>query len=222
MCTGWEVQARVCLVVDPQSCTAKVSPSHARLTVAGITIHLHPFRSLSLSRTQCTTQMVAVIGTVAAVVQLVTTPNLLGQLCKDAKDVRQAIEDARGDLTRLSKHLKLLIPHARHNNDDARLLAACISNCAKRATRVRGLIDRMERCIERALLLAGCTRCSSTVSWNILTSWILRNKKCAMHSRRTLQPEQAGAHPRDLGLVESETEEPKPDGQGGHVVRHTC
>jgi hypothetical protein len=94
--------------------------------------------------------MAEVIGTVAAVVQLVTTLNLLGQLCKDAQDVRRAIEDARGDLTRLSEHLELLIPHAMHNNDDARLLAACISNCAKRATRVRGLIDRMERCIERA------------------------------------------------------------------------
>ena len=94
--------------------------------------------------------MAEVIGTIAAIVQLVTTLNLLGQLCKDAQDVRQAIEDARGDLTRLSEHLELLIPHATHNNDDARLLAACISNCAKRATRVRGLIDRMERCIERA------------------------------------------------------------------------
>lgn len=94
--------------------------------------------------------MAEVIGTVAAVVQLVTTLNLLGQLCKDAQDVRRAIEDARGDLTRLSEHLELLIPHATHNKDDARLLAACISNCAKRATRVRGLIDRMERCIERA------------------------------------------------------------------------
>jgi hypothetical protein len=94
--------------------------------------------------------MAEVIGTVATVVQLVTTLNLLGQLCKDAQDVRQAIEDARGDLTRLSIHLNRLMPHAKHNNDDARLLALNISNCANRATRVRDLIDRMERCIQRA------------------------------------------------------------------------
>jgi len=94
--------------------------------------------------------MAEVIGTVAAVVQLATTLNLLGQLCKDAKDVRQTIEDARGDLTRLSTLLKQLIPHAKHNNDDAWLLALNISNCAKRATRVRDLVEKMERCIGRA------------------------------------------------------------------------
>ena len=94
--------------------------------------------------------MAEVIGTVAAVLQLVTTLNLLGQLCKDAKDVRQTIEDARSDLTRLSIHLNQLTPHAKRNNEDARLLSLNISNCANRATRVRDLIKRMERCIERA------------------------------------------------------------------------
>lgn len=160
---GWEVQARVCLAVDHQSCTAKVSPSHARLTVAGITIHLHPFRSLSLSRTQCATQMAAVIGTVAAVFQLVTTPTSSANCAKTPKTCDRPSKTPAVISRDSQKRPKLLIPHARHNNDDARLLAACISNCATRATRVRGLIERMERCIERALLLAGCTRCSSTV-----------------------------------------------------------
>jgi hypothetical protein len=85
--------------------------------------------------------MVEVIGTVAAVVQFATTLNLLGQLYKDAKDVRQIIEDARRDLTRLSILLKQLMPHAKHNNDDARLLALNISNCAKRAIRLRDLVS---------------------------------------------------------------------------------
>lgn len=94
--------------------------------------------------------MAEAFGTVAAAIQLVTTLNLLGQLCKDAKDVRQTIEDARGDVARLKILLKRLMPHAKHNNDDARLLALNISNCAKRAIRVRDVVDKMERLIERA------------------------------------------------------------------------
>jgi hypothetical protein len=108
---------------------------------------------LNHSRTQCTTQIAEVIGTVSAIVQLATALNLLGQLCKDAKDIRQIIEDARSDLTRLSILLKQLIPHAKHINDDARLLALNISNCAKRAIRVQDLVEKMERCIECAPLI---------------------------------------------------------------------
>ena len=79
-----------------------------------------------------------------------TTLNIVGQLCKDAKDVRQIIEDARGDLTSLTILLKQPAPHTKHNNDDARLLALNISNFAKRAIRVRDLVGKMECCIERA------------------------------------------------------------------------
>ena len=95
-------------------------------------------------------QMAEVFGTIVGTFQLVATLNLLEQLCKDAKVVRQAIEAARSDLTRVSIHLKQLMPHAKHDNDDARLLALTISNCAKRARKVRDLLDTMERCIERA------------------------------------------------------------------------
>lgn len=101
------------------------------------------------SRTQFANHMEA-IGTVAAVLQLVTTLNLLGQPCKDAKDARRIIQDARGDLTRLSILLKQLMPHAKHNNDDSRLLALNISNCAKRAITVRAVVEKMKRRIERA------------------------------------------------------------------------
>jgi chromosome segregation ATPase len=80
----------------------------------------------------------------------VATLNLLGRLCKDAKDAQQTIKDARDDLTRLSAYIEQLQPHANHNNDDARLLALNILNCAKKVARVRDLLARMERCIERA------------------------------------------------------------------------
>jgi hypothetical protein len=99
---------------------------------------------------QCATQMAETFGVVVGAIQLATTLDLLMRLCKDARDVRQIIEDARGDLTRLSILLKQLMTHMKHNNDDARLLALNVSNCAKRAIRVRDVVEKMERCMERA------------------------------------------------------------------------
>lgn len=91
--------------------------------------------------------MAEVFGTIVAAYQV---GNLLGRLCKDAKDVRQAIEDARGHLTRLQETLEQIMPHAKHSNNDARLLTLNISNCAKRARKVRDLLEKMERCMEWA------------------------------------------------------------------------
>lgn len=94
--------------------------------------------------------MAEAFGTVAAAIQLAITLNLLGQLCKDAKDVRQTIEDAHSDLTRLSILIRQHMPHAKHNNDDSRLLALNILNCAKWVIRVRNVLGKMERYTERA------------------------------------------------------------------------
>lgn len=46
---------------------------------------------------------------------------------------------------RLQKQVEQLITHAKHNNDDSRLFAINISNCLKRASRVRKLFEGMER-----------------------------------------------------------------------------
>ena len=89
-------------------------------------------------------------GIVVGAFQLTTTLNLLIRLFKIAKDAEQTIADARDALTRLEKQVEQLKPHANHNNDDSRLLATKISNCEKRAGRVRELLESMERCIERA------------------------------------------------------------------------
>jgi hypothetical protein len=94
--------------------------------------------------------MAETFGAVVGAIQLTTTLNLLIRLCKDAKDVPQIIEDARSDLTRLPILLERLTAHAKHNNEDSRLLALNISNCAKRAIRVRDVVENMEQCIERA------------------------------------------------------------------------
>jgi hypothetical protein len=94
--------------------------------------------------------MAETFGVTVGAIQLTTTLNLLIRLCKDAKDIAQIIEDARGDLTRLIILLERLAAHTKHNNEDSRLLALNISNCAKRAIRVRDVVDKMERLIERA------------------------------------------------------------------------
>jgi hypothetical protein len=94
--------------------------------------------------------MAETFGVAVGAIQLTTTLNLLIRLRKDAKDIAQIIEDARGDLTRLIILLERLTAHAKHNNEDSRLLALNISNCAKRAIRVRDVVEKMERYTERA------------------------------------------------------------------------
>ena len=89
-------------------------------------------------------------GIVVGAFQLTTTLDLLIRLFKIAKDAEQTIADARDALTRLEKQVDQLKPHANHNNDYSRSLAINISNCKKRAGRVRELLKSMERRMERA------------------------------------------------------------------------